>query len=258
MPRKNPMPERERQICERLHRFRKSTQLTRAAFAREIGVEPLRLASYELARAPVRFDLAWRIKERFQLSLVWLFKEAGNMTGNYGILAACVPTPEMLFSKAYELYVSQALIDSKAVQQSQAIHEVRLATVSKGDRLARAELEALFERHKDQIPERSWPVFFQALDDWSKRIEKLLQKEHLTDAAMSDRTGDVKVQLPGLLERLRKATTTPGKKTELAEALNPKAPLASVSRWLAGEREPGGEVTLQLLHWVEQQERQAK
>jgi hypothetical protein len=68
--------------------------------------------------------------------------------------------------------------------------------------------------------------------------------------------GDVKAQLPELLERLKKATAQPGKKTALAKFL--KAPLASVSRWLSGEREPGGEVTLKLLRWCEFQERQTK
>jgi hypothetical protein len=34
--------------------------------------------------------------------------------------------------------------------------------------------------------------------------------------------------------------------------------LASVSRWLSGEREPGGEIALLMLKWVELQERQSK
>jgi hypothetical protein len=64
----------------------------------------------------------------------------------------------------------------------------------------------------------------------------------------------VKSQLKNLLADLNRLTKESGKKTELAEFLG--APLTSVSRWLSGEREPGGETTLRLFHWVKQQERQ--
>jgi transcriptional regulator with XRE-family HTH domain len=77
----------------------------------------------------------------------------------------------------------------------------------------------------------------------------------LTDAETRGRAGSVK--LPGLLVRLKKATEPAGKKTELAkflsEQLATKVPLASVSRWLSGEREPGGEVALQLDAWASAQ-----
>jgi hypothetical protein len=63
----------------------------------------------------------------------------------------------------------------------------------------------------------------------------------------------VGLHLPKLLERLNKATSERGKKTALANFLG--VSLAMVSQWLSGKREPGGETTLKLLHWVEQQER---
>ena len=59
--------------------------------------------------------------------------------------------------------------------------------------------------------------------------------------------------MPGFRERLKKALAERGRKTALAKLLG--VPLASVSQWLSGEREPGGEYTLKLLRWVEQQER---
>ena len=85
----------------------------------------------------------------------------------------------------------------------------------------------------------------------------------LTEAETKPKvTDEVKLQLPPLLDRLKKATARSGKKSELAEflakATKSKVPLASVSRWLSGEREPGGEVALQLRQWVEQQEGQVK
>jgi hypothetical protein len=64
---------------------------------------------------------------------------------------------------------------------------------------------------------------------------------------------EVKSELAVLLERVRKAAPASGKKSVLANFLG--APLASVSRWLSGEREPGGEITLKMPSGVEQQER---
>ncbi len=117
-------------------------------------------------------------------------------------------------------------------------HQRKETTVEREKRRA----EYALERHRIQLR--------CARIDGGKENSKI----ELTDASILSKTLPVKTQLPGLLERLKKATATPGKKTELAGFL--KAPLASVSRWLSGEREPGGEVTLQLLHWVERQERQ--
>ena len=76
----------------------------------------------------------------------------------------------------------------------------------------------------------------------------------LTNVALSDNISGVKDQLPTLLKRLNDATRERGTKTALAKFMGVKLP--TISRWLSGEKEPGGETTLRLLHWVEQQERQ--
>lgn len=64
----------------------------------------------------------------------------------------------------------------------------------------------------------------------------------------------VSQSLPKLLERLKHATRERGKKSILAKFLG--VSLVQVSQWLSGDREPGGETTLKMLYWVEQQERQ--
>lgn len=81
-----------------------------------------------------------------------------------------------------------------------------------------------------------------------------LPKKDLTYVSESVKHDDVQAQLPKFIERLKMATRERGQKTTLAKYLG--VPLASVSQWLSGEREPGGETTLRMLHWVEQQERQ--
>ena len=92
--------------------------------------------------------------------------------------------------------------------------------------------------------------------DQSAQVEKI----DLTNPATSIKHLKVKPHLPSLLERLNLATKETGKMSALAVFLavqtKRKVPLASVSRWLSGKREPGGEITLLMQHWVEQQERQ--
>lgn len=80
------------------------------------------------------------------------------------------------------------------------------------------------------------------------------ERKVLTHVAASGKLPPVKSQLKNLRADLARLTAEPGKKTKLADFLG--APLTSVSRWLSGEREPGGETTLQMLRWVQEQERQ--
>jgi hypothetical protein len=100
---------------------------------------------------------------------------------------------------------------------------------------------------------------FEALAERIRRDLKLpgpKEKWALTDVAVSGKLAPVKSQLKNLLADLNRLTSEPGTKTKLADFLG--APLTSVSRWLSGEREPGGETTLQMLRWVQEQERQQK
>jgi transcriptional regulator with XRE-family HTH domain len=76
----------------------------------------------------------------------------------------------------------------------------------------------------------------------------------LTDVPDNGNVTAVKSTMANLLDRLNKATSPRGMKSKLAKVMG--VPLSNVSQWLSGAREPGGETTLRLLHWVEQKERQ--
>ncbi len=112
--------------------------------------------------------------------------------------------------------------------------------------------------HKYNIAGSWWPFELSArIDEWDDRELRLLawhRKQKLTETETLPSVAEVKSQLPSLLERLKKATAKKGKKSELAEFLQrvtkENVPLASVSRWLSGEREPGGEVALQMDVWA--------
>ena len=78
----------------------------------------------------------------------------------------------------------------------------------------------------------------------------------LTHTAILGTLAPVKSQLDNLLDSFDDLIKRPGSKTDLANFL--AVPLASVSRWLSGKREPGRTVTLKMLRWVEKQQRQQK
>jgi transcriptional regulator with XRE-family HTH domain len=74
------MPAEEREVCKRLLTFRRSRGLSRAAFARFVGMDPQLLASYELGRSQVNYPAAFRILSRFpELNPAWLAGEEDLM-----------------------------------------------------------------------------------------------------------------------------------------------------------------------------------
>lgn len=109
--------------------------------------------------------------------------------------------------------------------------------------MARAFFLELATRHSGQSPQApAAPV--------------VNQEKGLTSEPLKDTTPPVQPVMPTLIERLRRATKEHGRKTELAKWLG--VPRQSVNGWLAGDKEPSGETTLRLLHWVEQEDRQPK
>ena len=86
------------------------------------------------------------------------------------------------------------------------------------------------------------------------RAETVTEREPLTSISLKSKEWGVKSEVKKLIERVKRKASARGAKLQLARALG-VAP-ARISEWLSGEKEPGGEYTLKLLHWVEQQERQ--
>ena len=107
----------------------------------------------------------------------------------------------------------------------------------------------------------------QGAEAWRQTIETLYRgagalqasdentsKQVLTSVSVSTNMSAMQSEIKRLRDRLNRATATKGMKTQLAAELG--VPLPCVSDWLSGKREPAGDTTLRLLHWVEQWERQ--
>ena len=66
------MTDWERAICARVKTARESINWSQAAFAEQLGISRDQLASIEYGRTPLRYDIAWRLREAFGISLLWL------------------------------------------------------------------------------------------------------------------------------------------------------------------------------------------
>jgi transcriptional regulator with XRE-family HTH domain len=71
-PVKSALPQRELEINARLREVRRFLRLTQTEFADQLGIKRTRLASYEEGRAPLRWEIALRACQQFQIGEKWL------------------------------------------------------------------------------------------------------------------------------------------------------------------------------------------
>jgi transcriptional regulator with XRE-family HTH domain len=267
VPRKTPLSDRERAICQRLLQFRGSTKLTRRAFAKQVGLGASRLKNYERQAAIVPYSAAARICAAFSLSQRWLATGQGE-TSDYVYVSPEIErkiSPDEPFSAAYDRQLEPGCVLPTRLARLRALGgllgggsiKVRTdgvvgAFAGTGSRTALAEV---FKATLQELPPHLvWPYYRHLLDASDKFLgyhSHELEKKELANLSESAKQSGVRPLFPQLLARLRIATKERGAKSALAKHLG--VPLASVSQWLSGERKPGGETTLRLLKWVEQQ-----
>ena len=295
VPRKHSMPERERAICERLQQFRSLTGLSQSEFAASAGLEFNAYASYEYARSRLNYPAAWHILNAFRLlNPAWLAEGSGIL---FEIHFVSYPTPEQTgfgprvpFSVVYDRCLKELLKTSKGVWMlwpGQPFPAFEMSTDIQGrlaarDIISQLVLDWLCAQPDSQVNGFLNDLLSQALlllkkypPDMKLKTPRSLEmfkaaakrrilfagqpgakNNPLTDVTVTDNIRPVKSPMANLLGRLNKATSQRGMKSKLAKVMG--VPLANVSQWLSGDREPGGETTLRLLHWVEQAEAQPK
>jgi transcriptional regulator with XRE-family HTH domain len=255
--------EREKLIGARLRAFREALQIPRSRFAVTIGFGSERLASYESGNAPLLYNVFRVVAQNFELNPHWLAGQGGSHKIKDIIDDAAfigqIP-PRALFSEIYDMHIADRAKKSTddADQNSKAFleHYKKLLESVKDQSLP---IETRREINRHIIAQTG--KYVSALTAEINRrkavnlkLNEVFDKLDLTEVNGSVNNTDVTPKLPSLLKRLKAATSQRGKKSALAEFLG--VSLVQVSQWLAGDREPGGETTLRLLHWVEQQERQ--
>ena len=262
------MNQHEREICARFKLIRETLKMPERNFAKILFVTRDQVAGVEYGRSPLRFGIASSLSRATGCNLHWLAEGTGPMKGsppNPDIMALI--SPRSLFSAAWKTTLKKALKPGEKFfgPSWDGMDESLSVGGASALEYSQEEITGYF---KNLPPEFHWKFFDQitkACRDFEQMNRaKIIQlnacassgkNNDLTDAATYKKLkADMKKQLPSLLERLNQATKETGKMSALADYL--KVPLASVSRWLSGKREPGGETTLKMLQWVEQQERQ--
>jgi len=260
--------------------------------ARVVGVDRAAIVRIELGRAPLRYKEARAILHFLEGNPVWVATGHGSPRPGFMLpLASDLRIDESTkFSEVFDAHLSKYLLASSEppkAGQDKAGTEIPLSASIRHDLIG--VLTERLQRWFREVPEASLVEFMQSLvkfgdlmiihhgrDDWKRELVRRGymdaldtppralrsgragaepgERKVLTHVAASGKLPPVKSQLKNLRADLARLTAEPGKKTKLADFLG--APLTSVSRWLSGEREPGGETTLQMLRWVQEQERQ--
>lgn len=278
----------ERAICARVKTVRESIRWSQSAFAEQLGITRDQLASIEYGRTPLRYDIAWRLHLAFGISLDWLEKGLGFPDR---LAQDCLPIPtatglprRALLSEVVPQFHSPPNVDAIALKAGELLAQM---TEPERRSLDASLLNMVIESWIARLPDGHVDGFIDAMLKAGEHLVKSLPKEPapvvngragemawarirtasarkilaapefhkkmLTGAATSAKVPLVKSQLDNLVATLNRLAGKRGKKTELARFLG--APLASVSRWLSGDRVPGADTTLKMLNWVQQQER---
>jgi len=97
------LPLEEEAICLRLREVREDLRLSQMEYAKRLGLTRDRLASYEYARAPVRWALGAKLCTEFRRSQRWLARGELPKHGPWLVLQPCeTPNPTELFSEGYK------------------------------------------------------------------------------------------------------------------------------------------------------------
>lgn len=120
MPRKHPMPVRERLICRRLREFRISLGLNMEQFCKSAGLARTAYASYEYAASQLNYSAAWRILNAWpELNPQWLAGE--DYVPMRDLWFVDYPAPEEVgagpraaFSLVYEWHLKRMLLLSRS------------------------------------------------------------------------------------------------------------------------------------------------
>ncbi len=108
---KSFLPQREIGICQRVRELRLALKWNQPAFAAELGISRERIASYEYAKAPIRYSVGKRLCERFRVNPKWLAEGIEPKQWHIPIHSDLESQiePGMLFSEAYDRFLRDPL-----------------------------------------------------------------------------------------------------------------------------------------------------
>lgn len=248
-----PLRPGESDVCQRLAALRRFSGRSQEGLAKSIGVTRIQLANAELGRTALKFWMGW--KSCLELNVNQAYLAFGRLPQRPfqdfdPLAAASFPIRD---DDSF-LSVCSGALSGELKFRADLIQEGETGQLT-GDGLIRFErvLAGLIGIYIESSPEAERVRVVERLVDACRKAHAEVAKRRLTELYESANYGGVKTQMAGLLARLRKATRERGSKSLLAEFLG--VPLANVSQWLSGQREPGGEYALKMLRWVEKREK---
>jgi transcriptional regulator with XRE-family HTH domain len=328
------LPDRERAVCARLREARQHLRLTQTEFAKQIGISRERLASYEDARAPLRFDCGLKVCRQFLVNEKWLadgLRSPGPLRNpartiavrfrdfparRFMDLASGVPIDAKMgripFRQGFVKVLSEEYERPK-LSRGFLADMPKIALSSLDDISVFKNVLTFCTEVFSRYQEESWQKeFFWAMVRWARIVYQELSRKVSTDppecwfekaldnieradftcdeadegwfwgykvvpaspgemvplpSGLKDsykkvlhtftefsKSGGMNLNMAALIERLGRLTEPVGMKGKLAKALG--VPQPRVSEWLSGKNAPGGETTLKMLRWVQEQESQ--
>lgn len=240
-------------IVVRLRFCRRAFSLSQKTLAGRVGLTRDQLAAIEQGRTPLRFWPGWKICRELNINQVWVLTGQGREAPFIDLDLSFIETA--LSERSTFIEICSTLLQSRLNTFSRMETTVPPPPHRGGAQSALIFLSPEWAKQRvirlrDQAQE-----FLKEAAAIEMQLGVESQNKDLTQVTASGNIRSMKSPLANLLERLKKATAERGMKSKLAEAFD--VPLSNVSQWLSGEREPGGETTLRLLAWVEQQERQS-
>lgn len=273
MPRTTPLHARDLAIATRLAKARGITGLDRSDLAKLAHVDLELVRRIEFGRVALRYGdaekllpaLVQRIHKPESVNPLWLAEGIGDMMLNWPFLLP----PHEHVGVEYGLPFSQFVNENRELLlylcvddpetvipdtwlHSYVFHWLKLRHYMVHFEASAARVWNLTKSSAEKLSAESERAKY-----WLSQIERVESEidggeRGLTIFHESVKSQAMTLLMPGLLERLKAATVLHGSKSKLAAHLG--VSLASLSQWLSGDREPGGETTLRLLQWVEQQE----
>ena len=238
-----PLPEWDIQVARRLAALRRFHGYSQKALAGQLSMNQSKLTNIECGRELLDIKTGWNACKMLNIRPGWLLVDGDRQSP--------FPTLDPEIMDFANDYVAQQ--DGKPFSKAFPWLDWFLSC-SDSDPI-RANQLSVWRAWKAKESQESSAV--QAgVESTAAPAPKDFPEKALTVGAVELTTSPVKAILPTLLERLRRATSERGQKTELATWLG--VPRQSLNDWLSGRKEPSGETTLRLQHWVEQAERQPK
>lgn len=278
------------QIANRLRLFRETIRWSQAELAKVIGLTRNQIANMEAGRTPLRYVIAYRIRDacsvrlgqlaydehddrRFsealfplpsdpRISKRSLLRDVAAIVGNPGIgkLEKMGPDygfmSENLTSELFGVFMElRAFIWEWVVAAPDGKAEELLPLLATAAR-------NFLKQFPDEPPENQ-DRRARALQDEELRYKnsnremlRLPAKSSFDNVSLFDNNSAVPLTLKQILNRATVATRERGMKRKLADFLRVAPPRLSL--WLHGKQEPGAESALRLLAWVTAEEAKQK